>query len=78
MPLIKQVLQNDCEATALAMVLAYSGDKVGQLALQKQVAHSPPLDPTVAADGSEVWGDPSRGVRRSRRRRRTGGRVRRV
>ncbi len=60
-PLIKQVLQNDCEATALAMVLAYSGHKVGQLTLQRQVAHSPPLDPTVNAGGSEVWGDPSEG-----------------
>lgn len=60
-PLIKQVLQDDCEVTALAMVLAYSGHHVGQLTLQKQVAHSPPLDPTVAADGSEVWGDPSKG-----------------
>ncbi len=60
-PLIKQVLQNDCEVTALAMVLAYSGHHVGQLALQRQVAHSPPLDPTAAADGSEVWGDPSEG-----------------
>lgn len=60
-PLIKQVLQDDCEVTALAMVLAYGGHRVGQLTLQKEVAHSPPLDPTVAADGSEVWGDPSKG-----------------
>lgn len=60
-PMTGQVLQDDCEATALAMVLAYSGHPVDQLTLQKQVAHSPPLDPTVAADGSEVWGDPSEG-----------------
>jgi uncharacterized protein YvpB len=60
-PMIGQVLQDDCEATALSMVLGYSGHPVGQLILQKQVAHSPPLDPTVAADGSEVWGDPSEG-----------------
>lgn len=60
-PMIGQVLQDDCEATALSMVLGYSGHPVGQLTLQKQVAHSPPLDPTVAADGSEVWGDPSEG-----------------
>jgi uncharacterized protein YvpB len=43
------------------MLMAFSGKPVGQLALQRQVAHSPPLDPTVAADGSEVWGDPSQG-----------------
>ena len=60
-PMIGQVLQDDCEAAALSMVLGYSGHPVSQLTLQKQVAHSPPLDPTVAADGSEVWGDPSEG-----------------
>jgi uncharacterized protein YvpB len=60
-PMIGQVLQDDCEATALSMVFGYSGHPVSQLTLQKQVAHSPPLDPTVAADGSEVWGDPSEG-----------------
>lgn len=60
-PMIGQVLQDDCEATALSMVLGYSGHPVGQLTLQKQVAHSPPLDPTTAADGSEVWGDPAEG-----------------
>ncbi|MGN6257650.1 MAG: C39 family peptidase [Solirubrobacterales bacterium] len=60
-PMIGQVLQDDCEATALSMVLGYSGHPVSQLTLQKQVAHSPPLDPTVGADGSEVWGDPSEG-----------------
>lgn len=60
-PMIGQVLQDDCEATALSMVLGYSGHPASQLTLQRQVAHSPPLDPTVAADGSEVWGDPSEG-----------------
>lgn len=60
-PMIGQVLQDDCEATALSMVLGYSGHPVDQLTLQRQVAHSPPLDPTVAADGSEVWGDPGEG-----------------
>ncbi len=60
-PMIGQVLQDDCEAAALSMVLGYSGHPVGQLVLQKQVAHSPPLDPVVAADGSEVWGDPGEG-----------------
>ncbi len=60
-PLVKQVLQDDCEATALSMILAYRGRRVGQLALQNQVAHSQPLDPTVSASGSEVWGDPNLG-----------------
>lgn len=60
-PMTGQVLQDDCEATALSMVLGYAGHPVDQLTLQNQVAHSPPLDPTVAADGSEIWGDPSEG-----------------
>ncbi len=60
-PLIPQVLQDDCEATALAMVLAYSGRSIDQLALQHQVAHSPPLDPTTGPNGEEIWGDPARG-----------------
>ncbi len=60
-PLIAQRLRDDCEATALAMVLAYAGHPVDQLKLQREVAHAKPLDPTVAADGSEVWGDPGRG-----------------
>jgi uncharacterized protein YvpB len=60
-PMTGQVLQDDCEATALSMVLGYADHPVDQLTLQKQVAHSPPLDPTVAADGTEVWGDPEEG-----------------
>ncbi len=60
-PLIKQVLQDDCEATALAMILAYRGKRVGQLTLQAQVAHSKPLDPAVSASGSEIWGNPNLG-----------------
>lgn len=61
LPVIQQTLRDDCEATALSMLLADSGKHVDQLTLQSQVAHSPPLDPTVGADGSELWGDPSRG-----------------
>ncbi|MGA8744922.1 MAG: C39 family peptidase [Solirubrobacterales bacterium] len=60
-PLIKQALRDDCEATALAMILAYRGRRVGQLTLQDQVAHSKPLDPVLSASGSEIWGNPSRG-----------------
>ncbi len=60
-PLVKQALPNDCEAASLAMLLAFRGKPVGQLELQRQVAHSQPLDPIFAADGSEVWGDPDKG-----------------
>ncbi len=60
-PLVKQALPNNCETASLAMLLSFRGKRAGQLALQRRIAHSPPLDPTVAADGSEVWGDPSRG-----------------
>jgi uncharacterized protein YvpB len=60
-PLVQQALRDNCETAALSMILAFSGRPVGQLTLQGQVAHSKPLDPTVSADGSEVWGDPSGG-----------------
>lgn len=60
-PLIKQRLRDDCEATALAMILGYAGRPVGQLALQREVAHARPLDPTTTASGTEIWGDPSLG-----------------
>ena len=60
-PLIAQRLQDDCEATALAMVLGYAGHPVDQLTLQRQVARAEPLDPTAAANGGEIWGDPDLG-----------------
>ncbi|MBS1879742.1 MAG: C39 family peptidase [Actinobacteria bacterium] len=60
-PLIKQRLRDDCEATALSMVLGYAGRPVDQLQLQREVAHAKPLDPTTGANGEEVWGDPSLG-----------------
>ena len=60
-PLIAQRLRDDCEATALAMVLGYAGHPVGQLTLQRQLAQAEPLDPRTAPDGSEIWGDPSLG-----------------
>jgi uncharacterized protein YvpB len=60
-PLVQQELRDNCEATALSMILAYRGRHVDQLTLQAQVAHAQPLDPTTSADGSEVWGDPSLG-----------------
>lgn len=60
-PLVKQALPDNCETASLAMLLSFRGKRAGQLALQRRIAHSPPLDPTYAADGAEVWGDPSRG-----------------
>lgn len=60
-PLIPQSLRDDCEATALSMVLGYAGRPVDQLTLQRQLAHAEPLDPTTGPDGGEVWGDPSLG-----------------
>ncbi len=59
---VLQVLHNDCEATALSMILAAAGRHVGQLALQAQLPQSGPLDP-VAVPGSSLfrWGDPERG-----------------
>jgi uncharacterized protein YvpB len=60
-PLVRQALRDNCETASLSMVLAFRGRAVGQLALQGQVAHSRPLDPSVSAQGQEVWGDPNRG-----------------
>ncbi len=60
-PLIGQRLKNDCEATALSMVLGYAGHPVDQLALQRQVAHAKPLDPETGPHGEEIWGDPNIG-----------------
>ncbi|HEY2355574.1 MAG TPA: C39 family peptidase [Gaiellaceae bacterium] len=59
---IRQVLHNDCEATALSMILAAARHPAGQLALQAQLPQSGPLDP-VAVPGSSLfrWGDPERG-----------------
>jgi uncharacterized protein YvpB len=59
---VRQVLHNDCEATALSMILAAAGHHAGQLALQAQLPQSGPLDP-VAVPGSSLfrWGDPERG-----------------
>ena len=60
-PLVRQALRDNCETAALSMILAYRGRRIDQLTLQDQVAHSPPLDPTTSANGSEVWGDPNLG-----------------
>jgi uncharacterized protein YvpB len=59
-PVVKQTLQDDCEATALSMLLHFAGKRVDQLTLQRQVARSGPLDPEEGPEG-EVWGDPRLG-----------------
>jgi uncharacterized protein YvpB len=59
---VRQVLHNNCESTALSMLLAAAGVRAGQLKLQAQLPRSGPLDPEPVA-GSDLfrWGDPERG-----------------
>lgn len=61
LPVLRQVLHNDCEVTALSMLLLDRGKRVDQLTLQRQVAHSAPLVPETSTSGEEIWGDPSKG-----------------
>jgi uncharacterized protein YvpB len=59
---VRQVLHNDCEATALSMLLAAAGHNVRQLRLQARLPNSGPLDPEPVAGSSLFrWGDPERG-----------------
>jgi uncharacterized protein YvpB len=57
LPAIRQGYRDDCEATALSMML---GGRVSQYRLQAVLPISPPLDPEQTAHGL-VWGDPERG-----------------
>lgn len=59
---VRQVLHNDCESTALSMLLAAAGVHAGQLELQKRLPRSGPLDPEPVS-GSTLfrWGDPETG-----------------
>jgi uncharacterized protein YvpB len=59
---VRQVLHNDCEATALSMLLAAAGVRAGQLKLQDRLSQSGPRDPEPVV-GSTLfrWGDPERG-----------------
>lgn len=59
-PVITQRLRNDCEATALSILLATTGVTVDQLELQRELPLSGPLDPRETAAG-RVWGDPEAG-----------------
>lgn len=59
---VLQVLRNDCEATALSMLLTAAGVHVSQLRLQAQLPTSGPLDPEPVPGSSLFrWGDPERG-----------------
>jgi len=59
---VRQVLHNDCESTALSMLLAAAGVPVGQLRLQAGLPRSGPLDPEPVEGSSLLrWGDPERG-----------------
>lgn len=60
-PLVRQALRDNCETASLSMILAFRGRTISQLTLQSEVKHSKPLDPLVAPDGSEEWGDPNDG-----------------
>ena len=59
---VSQVLHNDCEATALSMLLAAADVRAGQLELQARLPRSGTLDPEPV-EGSSLfrWGDPERG-----------------
>lgn len=59
-PVIKQKLRNNCEATALQVLLQTAGSRVPQLELQEQLPKSGPLDPIVSSAGL-TWGDPDSG-----------------
>jgi uncharacterized protein YvpB len=57
---VKQRLRNNCEATALQMLLAGVGVRAPQLAVQKRLPRNGPLDPVQRGDRT-IWGDPSLG-----------------
>lgn len=59
---VRQLLHNDCEATALSMLLSAAGVRVSQLRLQAQLPTSGPLDPEPVTGSTLIrWGDPERG-----------------
>ena len=76
---VRQVLHNDCEATALSMLLAAAGVHVGQLRLQARLPRSGPLDPEpVAGSRALPLGRSRAWLRRAAGGRRNGGRLRRL
>ncbi|GAC1322659.1 MAG: hypothetical protein NVSMB25_18100 [Thermoleophilaceae bacterium] len=59
-PATGQVERNDCEATALSILLRTSAVRVDQRALQSRLPKAPPLDPHGQGP-TKVWGDPDLG-----------------
>lgn len=59
-PVVAQRLRDNCETAALQVLLATAGVRADQLALQRQLPRSGPLDPR-AGSGGPVWGDPDAG-----------------
>jgi uncharacterized protein YvpB len=57
----RQKYHNDCEATALSMLLATAGVNRSQDQLLHRLPRSRPTDPRYEPDGAMVWGDPQRG-----------------
>ena len=61
-PLVRQVLRNNCETAALSMLLAARGVTAPQLELQRRLPRSGPLDPIEdGRDQLPLWGDPDKG-----------------
>lgn len=61
LPIVKQVFRNNCETAALSMLLAWDRVRVDQVALQRELVRSGPLDPYTTSSGMLVWGDPDKG-----------------
>lgn len=61
LPIVKQVFRNNCETAALSMLLVWDRIRVDQVALQRDLVRSGPLDPYTSSAGLLVWGDPDKG-----------------
>ena len=59
---VRQVLRNDCEATALSMLLTAAGVHAPQLQLQRELPIAKPLAPeSIPGTQLRRWGDPELG-----------------
>jgi uncharacterized protein YvpB len=56
-----QHYRNDCEATALSMLLTAAGAPRTQEQVMGELPRDGPADPRILEDGTWVWGDPERG-----------------
>lgn len=62
LPIVQQVLRNNCETAALSMLLAARDIQAEQLDLQRDLPRSGPPDPSPSPTGGlSTWGDPRRG-----------------